>query len=275
MNILVTNDDGIRAPGIAALANELKKYHDVTIVAPAEEKSGVSHGFTFLTPLMSQRVDGDLGFEDMKAYAVSGTPVDCVKLGNFHMVNKQPPDFVVSGINRGANLGTDVLYSGTASAAMEAAILGIPALAVSSCSFEPTNYQAAARCALDVLRYLEKHPLPEGIMLNLNVPDLPYEQIRGLMPTKLALRRYANFFDQRTNPRGKHYFWLSDELTPRYHEDSDESWEHEGFATVTPVGINPTHHEYLAQMRSHTDFEDSMRACEALVPGQPFESDQE
>lgn len=264
MRILVTNDDGVRAPGIAALARALAKQHDVTIVAPASEMSGVGHGFTFLTPLMSERVDNELGFVDMRAYAVTGTPVDCVKLGCFHL-GEECPDIVFSGINRGPNLGTDVLYSGTASAALEAAILGIPAVAVSCASFAPVHYETAAQCALDVLQYLGDHPLPEWTMLNLNVPDVPYDQVRGIVPARLALRRYENRYDKRINPHGRHYFWLSDALTPELGADTDERWEHEGFATLTPVGIDLTRVAYLEKMQSHTAFADSLRARDDLL----------
>ncbi len=268
MRILVTNDDGVRAPGIAALARALANEHDVTVVAPAVEQSGVGHGFTFLTPLMSKRVDAELGFGSMRAYAVSGTPVDCVKLGCYHL-GEDCPDFVFSGINCGANLGTDVLYSGTASAALEAAMLGIPAVAVSCESFTPSHYDSAAQYALELLHYLLEHPMPPLTMINLNVPDLPYDQIRGLMPARLAHRRYDNRYDTRVDPRGGHYFWLNDTVAVNKGgdtgEDTDERWEHQGFATITPVGIDLTRFDALAAMRTHPRFAESLRVRDALT----------
>lgn len=264
MHILVTNDDGVRAPGIAVLARALAKIHDVTVVAPASEQSGVGHGFTFLKPLMSNRVDDELRFEGFKAYAVTGTPVDCVKLGCFNL-NDTKPDIVLSGINRGANLGTDVLYSGTASAALEAVMLGIPAIAVSLNSRKANNYDAAARCAIEVLDYIVAHPVPALTMLNLNVPDRPYEEIHGIMPTQLACRCYDNVYEQRQDPRGRHYFWLSDAISPAYHTDTDESWESEGYATLTPVGVNLTRFDYLDEMRGHSDFEKTVQVRNALL----------
>lgn len=253
MHILVCNDDGYRAPGILALAKELAKRHMVTVVAPSEEQSGVSHAFTMLKPLMSWRVDQELGLEDSKAYAVTGTPVDCVKLGCFHLGDAKP-DAVISGINRGPNLGSDVLYSGTVSAAMEGSLLGIPSIAVSSCAMEPRHYDAAACYAVKALDYICAHPLHENMILNVNVPDLPYDKIKGMKPASLALRQYVNEYDGRKDPRGRHYFWLSDSIQPRLDADTDESWVESGYATITPISIDITYWDYLNKMRSDAAF---------------------
>lgn len=247
MHILVSNDDGYRAPGILALVKELMKYHQVTMVAPAEEQSGASHAFTMLKPLMSHRVDRELGLEGVKAYAVTGTPVDCVKLGCFHLDDAMP-DAVLSGINRGANLGSDVLYSGTVSAAMEGSLLGIPSIAVSCCSYNPQYYESAARYAMKALNYMCAHPILPHMILNVNVPDLPYEEIKGLKPAQLAIRHYVNAYDQRTDPRGRSYFWLSDSIEPALEEDTDETWVEKGYASITPISIDMTYREYLDKM---------------------------
>lgn len=253
MHILVSNDDGYRVPGVLALTRELAKYHQVTMVAPADEQSGVSHAFTMLKPLMSYRVDEELGLADVKAYAVTGTPVDCVKLGCFHLGDAMP-DAILSGINRGPNLGTDVLYSGTVSAAMEGTLLGIPSIAVSSCGHNPTHYESAARYAVKALNYICSHPLHEDMILNVNVPDLPYDEIRGLKPAPLAIRHYVNEYVGRQDPRGRHYFWLSDSIKPVLNEDTDEAWIEKGYATVTPISINMTYRAYLDRMRSDAVF---------------------
>lgn len=247
MHILVSNDDGYRAPGILALAKELAKKHKVTVVAPTDEQSGVSHAFTMLKPLMSHRVDGEMGLTDIKAYGVTGTPVDCVKLGCFHLDDAMP-DAILSGINRGANLGSDVLYSGTVSAAMEGTLMGIPSIAVSCCSGNPQHYESAARYAVKALDYMCAHPLNENMILNVNVPDLPYDQIRGLKPAALAIRRYANDYDERRDPRGRRYFWLSDSIEPLLEADTDEAWIEQGYATITPISIDVTYREYLNRM---------------------------
>ena len=254
MHILISNDDGFRAPGIRALALALKQQHRVTMVAPLEEQSGVGHGFTFLKPLTARRVDAELGLTDMKAYAVAGTPADCVKLGCYHLDAQDKPDVVIAGINRGANLGTDVLYSGTVSAAMEGAILGLPALAVSSCAPEPSHYDAAAAYVLKVLDYMAAYPLPAQMILNVNVPDLPCEQIRGMTRSRLALRHYDNQYEPRMDPRGRPYFWLSDGLCPACQPGTDEYWVDQGYVSITPIHTDRTAYDYLEDMEQQQAF---------------------
>lgn len=250
MHILVTNDDGIRAPGIFTLAQELANNHQVTVVAPAEEQSGVSHAFTFLKPLMS---DPTPMMDNVKAYAVRGTPADCVKLGCFHLHDFKP-DVVIAGINRGANLGTDVLYSGTASAAMEGTLMGLPSIAVSLSGSDPVHYDSAACYACQMLDYIMQNPMPENVMLNLNVPDLPYDEVLGLKLTKLAIRKYSNHYIHRKDPRGRHYFWLSDDIVYSGDHESDEYWNLKQYATVTPVSVDVTNYEYMEFMKEHGRF---------------------
>lgn len=188
MHFLLTNDDGIFAPGIRALAEAFRRAgHRVSVCAPDRERSAASHSVTLGADLHAQR----LSFEwAERAWAVDGTPADCASLGIFLAQREEAVDAVVSGINRGMNLGGACLYSGTVGAALEASMCGTQALAVSLCydphSFEPDDYGPAARVALRVAEWMPAHPLPLGVMYNLNVPHLPYDRLRGIVPATLA-----------------------------------------------------------------------------------------
>lgn len=255
MRILITNDDGIFAPGILALVAEVSKYHDVTIVAPIIEQSGVGHAFTFITPLSAKKVVIP-GFEKVPSYAINGTPVDCVKLGSYNLL-ESPPDMVLSGINRGANLGSDVHYSGTASAALEGAIIGISSIAFSTASFHPLNYQTAASYALRFIDYVAQYPLPQHTMLNVNVPDLPSNEIRGIIATPLSFQLYEQRYEEFFDPRGEKHYWLPNAIYDYEPNtiDSDDKWVKEGFIAVTPIAVDMTNRNYLKEMSTHSFFE--------------------
>ena len=211
MRILISNDDGVFAEGIQSLAAEaLARGHQVTVVCPDQERSATGHGLTLQTPLRAERAD-ELFAEGVTAWACSGTPSDCVKLALFALL-EQWPDLVLSGINHGPNLGTDVLYSGTVSAAMEGTIEGLPALAVSSADFQWRHFQPAASLALDVAERLLREGWPAGALLNLNVPPLPAEAMGPLRWCRTAVRRYTDQFDRRVDPRGRIYYWLAGEV---------------------------------------------------------------
>ena len=211
MRILISNDDGVFADGIRTLAAEAaRRGHQVTVVCPDQERSATGHGLTLQTPLRAERAD-ELFADGVKAWACSGTPSDCVKLALFALLDEWP-DLVLSGINHGPNLGTDVLYSGTVSAAMEGTIEGLHALAVSSADFQWRQFQPAATLALDVAERLLQRGWPEGMLLNLNVPPLPAEQLGPLRWCRKAVRRYTDQFDQRVDPRGRTYYWLAGEV---------------------------------------------------------------
>ena len=245
MKLLVTNDDGIQAGGIHTLAKALHVDHDVYMYAPSDEKSGVGHSFTFLQPLRVVPVE-----REYKAFAINGTPVDCVKLGTYHMGEK--PDFIVSGINRGANLGTDVLYSGTASAAIEGVLLGIPSLAVSCAGEkEPMHYETAAYFAKQALAYMIDNPMPPFIMLNLNVPDLPLAKVKGMRACRLGFRNYSSGYKRCVDPRGNEYYWLNDVADPSPDETCDIELCAQGYATLSPVSPDMTAYLYLDAMRHH------------------------
>jgi len=211
MNILVSNDDGVFALGIRTLANALAKAgHAVTVVCPDRERSATGHGLTLHRPLRVEEAEGVFD-STVAAWACSGTPSDCVKLA-LDAVLPKSPDFVVSGINHGANLGTDVLYSGTVSAAMEGVLEDIPAIAISLASFAYKNFNPAAQFAVQLIAQLEKNPLELPILLNVNIPPVPAAEIQGAVIARQGIRRYFDQFEKRTDPRGKTYYWLAGEI---------------------------------------------------------------
>ncbi|MCC7007771.1 MAG: 5'/3'-nucleotidase SurE [Acidobacteria bacterium] len=224
--ILVTNDDGYFSPGIHALAEALATLGEVTIVAPHNEASAVGHALTLRRPLRIEDMGG-------RVYSVDGTPTDCVNLG-IHEVLGASPDLVVSGINKGLNVGDDVTYSGTVAGALEAALLGHQALAVSlEFTAGPWNFAPAARLAAGVARELLASPLPSRTFLNLNVPQ---GEPRGLRVTVQAVRNHLTKIDRRVDPRGRPYFWIEEALDEwQPHDRSDYQAIRDGFASLTPL----------------------------------------
>ncbi|WP_058999567.1 5'/3'-nucleotidase SurE [Leptolyngbya sp. NIES-2104] len=246
MRLLVSNDDGVYALGIRTLANTLAEAgHEVTVVCPDRERSATGHGLTLHDPIRVVQMD-HVFRPGIKAWACSGTPSDCVKLALWALL-KEKPDFVLSGINHGSNLGTDVLYSGTVSAAMEGVIEGIPSIAFSLTSFESKEFQPAADYACTLIGQLEKDPLPELMLLNVNVPAIERSEIRGAIVTRQGVRRYTDVFEKRVDPRGKIYYWLSGELLedvedPDVPNDvpTDVEANRDRYITVTPLHYNLT-----------------------------------
>ncbi len=200
MHILVSNDDGYQAPGIIALVDALKKIADVSVVAPETNRSGASNSLTLENPLRPRQHQN--GF-----ISVDGTPTDCVHLAITGLL-KQEPDMVVSGINAGANLGDDVLYSGTVAAATEGRFLGLPALAVSMESHNPKYFETGARVAVDLVNRLSELPFNGSGILNVNVPDVPYEELSGFQVVRLGHRHKAEPVVESTDPRGKTIYWV-------------------------------------------------------------------
>lgn len=246
MRLLVSNDDGVYALGIRTLANTLAEAgHEVTVVCPDRERSATGHGLTLHDPIRVVQMD-HIFHPKVKAWACSGTPSDCVKLALWALLEEKP-DFVLSGINHGSNLGTDVLYSGTVSAAMEGVIEGIPSIAFSLTSFESKEFQPAADFACTLVQQLEKDPLSELMLLNVNVPAIERDQIRGAIVTRQGVRRYTDVFEKRVDPRGKIYYWLSGELLedvedPDIPNDvpTDVEAIRDRYITVTPLHYNLT-----------------------------------
>jgi len=246
MKLLLSNDDGVFAAGIRSLAHELNKGHEIYISAPDRERSAVSRAMTLIEPLRAQKTHIE-GLPNVPAYAVSGTPVDCVRLalGNLFPA----PDIVVSGINHGPNLGTDVLYSGTVAAAHEAALLGYQAIAVSCLSYAGEHMDTAARIAALAVEYIEKHPLSFGTVLNVNVPALPFEQLKGIKVTQLAIEQYALEYVEREDPFGRTYYWCPRGCTTCSDGmDVDDRWAREGYATLTPITYDLTQYSRMEDM---------------------------
>ena len=242
--ILVTNDDGIQAPGLRALMEALHPLAEITVVAPEREQSAVGHAITMHKPLRVR----SLPDEKFSLWAVNGTPADCVGLGIRRLL-QEGPDLVVSGINRGANLGEDVLYSGTVSAATEAVLLGVPAFAMSNVSFTSQDYRAGAAFAAQLAQRLLQHPLPLPTFLNVNVPDLPPEQIAGVQFTRQGRRVYRSTYIERSDPRGRPYYWLGAERPDDAPvPGTDIAATQAGYIAITPQQPDLTAHGILAEL---------------------------
>jgi 5'-nucleotidase len=252
MRILLTNDDGVYAPGLRALRKELMKLGDVTVVAPATEQSAAGHSITLLTPLLIQEVlDEERRF---LGWAVEGKPADCVKLALQELLPERP-DLVVSGLNAGSNAGINVLYSGTVAAAVEAAFFRHTSIAVSLeyTQVRPLDFTRAAELARRVIeKIVARRPGP-GTLFNVNIPSLEKGPVRGVRVAPQNVLAYAEQFDRRTDPRGRVYFWNTPgAMVNDPHPDTDESALAEGYVTVTPLQFDLTHHALLQDMRDWT-----------------------
>ncbi len=249
MKLLISNDDGIFALGIRSLANALAiAGHEVTVVCPDRERSATGHGLTLHTPIRAEVVES-VFHPTVKAWSCSGTPADCVKLAIWALLD-EAPDYVLSGINHGPNLGTDVLYSGTVSAAMEGLIEGIPSIAFSLASYTAREFQPGVNFATSLLSKLEAHPLPRLMLLNVNIPPVSEDAIAGVALTRQGVRRYYDVFQKRTDPRGKTYYWLAGEVLEEVEQPQDSYLPSEiatdvqkirqNYITVTPLQYNLT-----------------------------------
>lgn len=249
MKILISNDDGIFALGIRTLANTIASQgHQVTVVAPDRERSATGHGLTLHQPIRAQKIEGIFD-PDVTVWSCSGTPSDCVKLG-LSAILKEQPDFVLSGINHGSNLGTDILYSGTVSAAMEGSIDGITSIAFSLASFTSVEFQPAANFAVKLINQLTQNPLSEATLLNVNIPPVAETDIKGVKITRQGIRRYTENFQERIDPRGKSYYWLAGELVEELEQPehiylppdlpTDVQAIKENYITMTPLQYNLT-----------------------------------
>lgn len=250
MKLLLSNDDGIFALGIKSLANGLAEAgHEVTVVCPDRERSATGHGLTLHKPIRAEIIDS-IFHPEIKAWACSGTPSDCVKLAIGALLD-HPPDMVLSGINHGSNLGTDVLYSGTVSAAMEGTIEGVPSIAFSLASFTSHEFRAAVDFARMLLDQLDLGSLPKPMLLNVNVPAIAPEEIAGVTLARQGIRRYCDLFEKRIDPRGKTYYWLAGELLQDAEETASSNcgrhtWPtdvraiQQNYITVTPLQYNLT-----------------------------------
>jgi 5'-nucleotidase len=246
MHILLTNDDGVFAPGLRALRKELLRLGDVTVVAPAQEQSGVGHSITLLTPLVVKSVDDDDG--TMLGYMVEGSPADSVKLAILELMER-PPDLIVSGINSGANAGINVLYSGTVAAAIEGAFFKITSIAVSLELSEHFDYPHAARQAVAVIERLLANKPPTGSLFNINLPSHARGEAKGIRVVPMGIARHGETFERRRDPRGRTYYWLT--YAPPYNvegEVSDVECLASGYITITPLHFDMTRHDQLPEL---------------------------
>ncbi len=243
MRILVSNDDGYLAPGLACLARALGEFAEVDVVAPDRDRSGASNSLTLARPLRARK--GENGF-----VYVDGTPTDCVHLAVTGLMEKQP-DMVISGINRGANLGDDVLYSGTVAAAIEGRFLGAPAIAVSLAGSAGQHYETAAAIVVRLVHRLEHDPLPADTILNVNVPDLPLERIAGLEATRLGHRHKSEAVVRAADPHGQPIYWVGasgPEADAGPGTDFDAI--RRDFVSITPLQVDMTRYTALEQVSS-------------------------
>jgi len=247
MQIMLTNDDGIHAPGLAAMERELAKLGDVCVVAPATEQSGVGHSITFLMPLVCKEVfDGDR----RRGWAVEGSPADCVKLGIFECCPRRP-DLIVSGINGGLNAGINVLYSGTVAAAIEGAFFGITSVAVSLEYNEHAQFDRAAQLARAVIEQILLNKSPEPQLYNLNIPTNAFTQPTALRVVPMGVQRYGDHFIKRHDPKGRAYYWATnDPPPPKSTGETDLTALEQGFVTLTPLQYDMTKLATLREMQT-------------------------
>ena len=249
MRYLLTNDDGIYAKGLEALYGALRLDAECVVVAPEAEQSAVGHAITLFRPLMVRKARKNGKF---LGYAVTGTPADCVKIGIRELAGG-PVDLVVSGINLGANVGINVLYSGTVSAATEGAILGVPAIAISLDTHQEADFSFAAKFASRMASFALRFPPPPGVALNINIPALPEGEIRGIRAAKQGGTPFWECFEKRADPRERTYYWLTGEKKPKGEGDpaTDEAALAAGMITITPIHHDLTRHDLLDRLEQN------------------------
>lgn len=241
--ILISNDDGIHSEGILSLAKTLKRLGDVFIVAPDRERSTASHSLTLHRPLRVSHISKNM-------FAVDGTPTDCVNLAINGILPKRP-DIVVSGINKGGNLGDDVTYSGTVSAAMEGTLMGIPSVAMSLVARDDFNFTYASRFAVRLVRHVLRNGLHKDTLLNVNIPDIRDSEIKTYKITKLGKRVYGDAIIEKIDPRGKKYYWIGgDNMKWTGGKDTDFEAIANGYISITPIHLDLTNHSALKDIHN-------------------------
>lgn len=246
--ILVTNDDGITAPGIRNLVESMKAFGEVIVVAPDSPQSAMGHAITISKPLRLDRVEV---FPGVESWQCSGTPVDCVKLAVNQILHRKP-DLLVSGINHGSNSSINVIYSGTMSAAMEGAIEGIPSIGFSLLNYSlQADFKPARKMVERIVRNILDIGLPEGTLLNVNIPNLPVSKIRGIRICRQANAKWKEEFDERKDPYGRTYYWLTGKFVNFDTGDDTDEWAlHNGYVSVVPVQFDFTAHHAIPHLNS-------------------------
>jgi 5'-nucleotidase len=243
VRILVTNDDGVMSPGLQALADRLSDLGQVWVVAPDRERTAVAHGVTLHKPLRIHEIG-------KRVFTVNGTPADCVNLA-LAKILPRPPTILVSGINKGVNLGDDVMYSGTVSAALEGAILGIPSIAVSQEGEERFRFKAGALYGKRVAALVASQGLPSETILNVNIPDCPAHAIKGVKITCLSRRRFENPIIEKVDPRGRKYYWIAGRrISWSRQENADHEALERRMVSITPIHLDITNYGVLERFRS-------------------------
>jgi len=247
--ILVTNDDGITAPGIRTLISVMNEIGDVVVVAPDNPQSGMGHAITVNTTLRCNPVTVDEG--PQLEYSCSGTPADCVKMASNEILNRKP-DLCVSGINHGSNASLNVIYSGTMSAAVEAGIEGVPAIGFSLLDYNwDANFDACKEYVRKIVLNVLDNNLPEGIVLNVNIPNLKKEDIKGIKVCRQAHGNWKEDFDKRVSPQGEDYYWLTGKFVNLDQGEDTDLWALEnGYISLVPVQFDLTAHHYIQKLNS-------------------------
>lgn len=271
LKLLISNDDGIFALGVRTLANALAEAgHEVTVVCPDRERSATGHGLTLHQPIRAEQVE-DIFHPNVIAWSCSGTPADCVKFA-LSAVMETRPDFVLSGINHGPNLGTDVLYSGTVSAAMEGVLEGINSIAFSLVSFTSHEFATAANFALNLIKQIATKEPTQPMLLSINIPDIPESDIAGVLITRQGLRRYIENFQKRLDPRGKSYYWLAGEIVEDIEQPAnlnlpphiltDVQAIRDRYITITPLQYNLTDAVTVKYLHQWSEFRQELKPTE-------------
>ena len=248
MKILLCNDDGIHARGISVLHKSIGGLGDLHVVAPDTERSAAGHAITLTDPIKTLTVEKN---DQLFGTAVGGTPADCIKLALCLLHKDDLPDLVVSGINLGSNTGISVLYSGTVSAASEAVILGVPGIAISLCTYQNPHWDTAEKVAKEIVAKVLGNPLPDGTLLNVNIPNIPYSELKGMKAARMGRSRFVEKFSTHLDPRGNNYYWLDGELdllddSP----DTDVRVVNDGYVALTPIHIDLTATHAMEQVET-------------------------
>ncbi len=241
--ILLSNDDGIRSEGLRVLYEALSEFAQVVVVAPDRERSAVGRALTLHRPLRCEKIGENW-------YAVDGTPTSCVYIGIHAIMKGKKPDMVIGGINRGPNLGEDITYSGTVSVAMEGALLGLPSVAFSLATFKDFKWKDAAKWASRIAKRVYEKGLPKGCCLNVNIPNLPYSEIKGVKITRQGKKNYTEKVEERKDPWGRVYYWIGGEEPNWIPEPGTDYWAvKNGFISITPVHLDLTDYKAMEKLK--------------------------